>query len=85
MKQYEALNPEVRDQFNRKFINQLESEGVISLSDLLADQEAESSRIVQGIFPPEQYGDYDQLFNLDVQSIKAGEDEDLEEAETEEP
>ena len=35
MKQYESLNSEVRDQFNRKFIEELETQGVISVSELL--------------------------------------------------
>ena len=25
--------------------------------------------MIQGIFPPEQYGDYDQLFKLNMQAV----------------
>ena len=42
---------------------------MISVSEYLKDQVEESSWVIQGIFPPEQYGDYDQLFNLNVQPI----------------
>ena len=43
MKQYESLNSEVRDQFNKKFIEELETQGVISVSEYLKDQVEESS------------------------------------------
>jgi hypothetical protein len=47
-----------RDNFNKKFINQLEEKGGIPISEMMTNwiDETESQYMVEEIFPPAQYG-----------------------------
>jgi len=58
LNQYESLDMETRENFNKKFITQLESKGGISIGEILDDfiDVNESSHAVQNIFPPSEYG-----------------------------
>ena len=70
MTQYESLDLETRDVFNRKFLEQLEERGGVPVGQMLEEfvDETESQGVAEAIFPPEEYGNYNQVFDYVPQS-----------------
>lgn len=66
MNQYESLDMETRENFNKKFISQLEQKGGIAIGEILEDfiDETESQQMVENIFPSAQFGEYNNIYGV---------------------
>lgn len=65
MHQYESLDFETKEDFNKKFLRQLELKGGISVSEVLEQHvdADDTESVVEAIFPPDQYGDYNRALS----------------------
>ena len=77
LNQYESLDYETWENFNKKFISQLEVKGGIAIGKILEDfiDENTSSQVVEGIFPSSQFGRYDSLCKVDSSEKSKNESE----------